>query len=76
MGELLALRLERGATAADVRQRALRKVDELDAKIADLRRIREALGHLAGTCRGGRGPTGDCPLLEALGPIEVPIATR
>jgi Cu(I)-responsive transcriptional regulator len=76
VGELLALRLDPGTTAADVKQRARRKMEELDAKIDDLQRIRGALSHLAGTCRGGRGPTGDCPLLEALGPIGAPTAAR
>lgn len=67
--ELLALRLERGSTAADVKARAAAKIAEIDEKLRDLERIREALTHLAGQCRGGRGPVGDCPLLEALGPI-------
>ena len=69
VGDLLALRLDPGSTASDVKQRAVQKMDEIDAKIRDLEQIREALTHLAGKCRGGRGPTGDCPLLEALGPI-------
>lgn len=67
--ELLALRLQRGTTAADVKERAAAKIAEIDEKLRDLERIREALTHLAGQCRGGRGPVGDCPLLEALGPI-------
>lgn len=69
IGELLALRLDPGTSASDVKARALAKIDEVDARIRDLTRIRAALAHLAGTCRGGRGPTGDCPLLDALGPI-------
>jgi MerR family copper efflux transcriptional regulator len=67
--ELLALRLERGTTAADVKARAAAKIVEIEGKIRDLERIRAALTHLAGQCRGGRGPVGDCPLVEALGPI-------
>jgi Hg(II)-responsive transcriptional regulator len=69
IGELLALRLHPRTTASDVKARALGKLEEVDARIRDLTRIRAALSHLAGTCRGGRGPTGDCPLLDALGPI-------
>ncbi len=72
IGELLELRLDPGTTAADVKQRAVQKIDEIDAKLRDLERIRDALSHLAGRCRGGRGPTGDCPLLDALGPIGDP----
>lgn len=70
IGELLVLRLDPGTTASAVKARASEKIDEIDRKIRDLTRIREALEHLAGRCRGGRGPTGDCPLLEALGPIH------
>lgn len=71
IGELLVLRLDPGTTAAAVKAKASEKIDEIDRRIRDLTRIREALKHLAGRCRGGRGPTGDCPLLETLGPIGV-----
>jgi MerR family mercuric resistance operon transcriptional regulator len=70
IGELLTLRLESSTTAGAVKQYAERKIDEIDARIRDLTRIRKALTHLAGRCHGGRGPTGDCPLLEALGPLD------
>ncbi len=71
IGELLALRLAPGTTAADVKARAERKIEAIDRKIRDLQRIEHALVHLAGRCHGGRRPTGDCPLLEALGPVGV-----
>ncbi len=70
IAELLALRLDPHTTAAEVKARAGQKIDEIDGKIRDLERIRHGLTHLAGRCRGGRGPTGDCPLLEALGPLS------
>ena len=69
IGELLALRMEPRTTAGVVKERAEQKIAEIDGRIHDLKRIRDALTHLAGRCRGGRGPTGDCPLLEALGPL-------
>lgn len=69
IAELLELRLDPRTTAADVKASAGRKIGEVERKIHDLERIRDALAHLAGKCRGGRGPTGDCPLLEALGPL-------
>jgi MerR family transcriptional regulator, copper efflux regulator len=69
IAELLELRLEPSTTAGLVKERAERKIVEVEGKIRDLTRIRDALSHLAGRCRGGRGPTGDCPLLEALGPL-------
>lgn len=74
IAELLTLRLDPGAHASDVKARAEEKIHEIEAKMRDLERIRDALTHLAGRCHGGHGPTGDCPLLEALGPIHTPGA--
>lgn len=68
--ELLALRLDPHTTASAVKARANEKIREIASRIQDLERIRDALTHLAGKCHGERGPTGDCPLLEALGPID------
>lgn len=70
--ELLSLRTDPSTTAAEVKAHAEAKIAEIEAKIRDLRQIHSALGHLAGQCRGGTGPTGDCPLLEAMGPLEGP----
>lgn len=68
--ELLALRLEPGTTAARVKDRAGAALERIDEKIAHLGRIRAALAHLAGRCRGGDAPAGECPLVDALGPLE------
>ena len=72
IAELLALRLDPHTTAADIKGRAEQKIGEINQKLRDLERIRKALAHLAGGCQGGRGPTGECPLLEALGPLDQP----
>lgn len=68
--ELLALRLDPNTPAAAVKARAEAKITDIDRKLHDLERIKNALVHLAGHCRGGRGPIGDCPLLDALGHID------
>jgi MerR family mercuric resistance operon transcriptional regulator len=68
--ELLALRLDPNTPAAAVKARAEAKIADVDRKLHDLERIKHALVHLAGHCRGGRGPIGDCPLLDALGHID------
>jgi len=68
--ELLELRLTPETTASEVKARAERKIEEVEGKLRDLEQIRGALTHLAGRCGGGHGPTGDCPLLEALGPVR------
>ena len=63
--ELLELRVDATASGGDVRRRAEAKMREIDAKIADLGKVREALAALIGRC-DGEGPIGECPILEAL----------
>jgi len=70
ISELLVLRLDPETSASTVRIRASEKIEEIEGRIHDLERIKNALSHLASNCHGDSGPTGDCPLLEALGPIE------
>lgn len=70
ISELLALRMDPDAHAEDVKARALSKIHEIDARMRDLKRIKDALTHLAGLCNGGQAPASDCPLLDALGPIH------
>jgi len=64
--DLLDLRIDDGATCRDVRAQAEKKIGEVEAKIADLRRIRDALTTLAEACRDRVGPTSACPILDAL----------
>jgi MerR family mercuric resistance operon transcriptional regulator len=63
--ELLALRLDPDTTCADVRQQTQLKLAEVEAKISDLQRIRQALMRLTTSC-WGQGPTSACPILGAL----------
>jgi MerR family mercuric resistance operon transcriptional regulator len=65
IGELLELRLSPGATAADVRKRAVAKIEDITAKIRRLQRMKRALEKLVKTC-AGKGPVSECPILEAL----------
>lgn len=62
--ELLSLRVDPNTTCADVKKRTEAKLADVEEKILALQRIRKALGHLVGLCRG-RGPTSECPILEA-----------
>ena len=64
--ELLALSVVRGVSCATVRERAERKIKEIEGKIASLEAMRKALRKLAGAC-AGRGPVSRCPILECLG---------
>ncbi len=65
IAELLELRMDPGKSCAEVRARALAKTADIDRKIETLGRMRRALADLASACRG-RGPTIDCPILEAM----------
>ena len=67
--ELLALRVNRGTTCAEVRDRARQKVRDTQQKIDDLQAIDEALKKLIASCKG-RGPASQCPILEHLGNLE------
>ena len=63
--ELLELRVDPSSTCAHVRTRARSKIEDIEARIASLVRMKAALERLANKCRG-RGPTTDCPILEEL----------
>lgn len=67
--ELLQLRVTSDADRADVRAVAEDKIDEVEAKIRDLQRIRDTLSHLVEACEG-HGSTSECPILHAMeGPV-------
>lgn len=63
--ELLALKVTPGKSCADVRARAEAKLADVEQRIAQLDRMKRALVKLANAC-SGRGPTSECPILEAL----------
>jgi MerR family transcriptional regulator, copper efflux regulator len=63
--DLLSLRMQSDTTCAHIKLRAKGKITAVDRKIADLQRIKSALTSLASACRG-KGPTSECPILEAL----------
>lgn len=63
--ELLALKVRRGSSCADVRRKAEAKIADVDAKIRHLQAIRAALHEITATC-SGNGPVTNCSILEAL----------
>ncbi|MCG3113325.1 MAG: MerR family DNA-binding protein [Candidatus Manganitrophus sp. SB1] len=63
--ELLSLRVDRHTTCSDVKQRAEAKIYDIEVKIADLRKMKQALVKVTNAC-SGRGPTRECPILEAM----------
>lgn len=62
---LLNLRLDTSATRADVREQAREKVADIEAKIADLQRMKDSLLKLIRKC-SGHGTAKGCPILDAL----------
>lgn len=63
--DLLSLRLDPSTTCADVKNRAEEKIDDIEAKVRTLQRMKKALVKVTKAC-SGRGSTSDCPILEAL----------
>jgi MerR family mercuric resistance operon transcriptional regulator len=52
-----------------VKEQAEAKLADIDGKLRQLRHMRAALQKLAEEC-SGRGPTSQCPLLDALEAVE------
>lgn len=63
--EILELRITTGSTCADMQSRVLDKLSDVDKKIEELTRIRDALSRMLKKCTG-KGPIGNCPILEEL----------
>jgi MerR family copper efflux transcriptional regulator len=67
---LLQLRVGEGAACDAARGVAVARLEDVEARIADLRRIADALSRLITACEVQEGGS-DCPILAALAP-EVP----
>lgn len=67
--ELLSLKLDPSTTCADVKERAEGKIADIGAKIDSLKRMKRALVKVTKSCSGS-GPTGECPILDALEPDD------
>lgn len=68
---LLALYDDRQRASADVKALAGRHLDQIAAKIAELRAMQATLGELVSACAGDARP--DCPILSGLAaPVRRP----
>ena len=63
--DILELRITPESTCADMKSRVTEKLNDVDKKINELVKIRDALGRLLKRC-SGKGPIGKCPILEEL----------
>jgi Hg(II)-responsive transcriptional regulator len=71
--ELLALRKVTRAKCSDVAALARNKIDEIEAKIDDLRAMRNALVELVEGCHGS-DPIASCPIIETLAKDDPSLA--
>jgi len=62
--ELLSLYRDRNRSSADVKAIARHRIEEIEAKILELKALRDTLGHLVERCHGDERP--DCPILDDL----------
>lgn len=66
IGELLILRASTSACCSDVRQVALEKKLQLEAKIKVMKSMSKALDHLIAECSNDHRPVDGCPILAAM----------
>lgn len=59
------LRLEEGVCCRETHDLAVYKLAVIDAKVADLQRMRKALSGLVNQCEAGN-QEGDCPIIQSL----------
>jgi MerR family copper efflux transcriptional regulator len=62
--QLVSLYDDRGRSSADVKTLTLRHLEEIEAKLVDLRSMKETLETLVKSCRGDTHP--ECPILADL----------
>ena len=65
ISELLSLKIIPGTTCDDIKVRVETKIADVEKRIVDLDKIREALLRMSSKCTG-KGPFGQCPILEEL----------
>jgi MerR family transcriptional regulator, copper efflux regulator len=69
---LLTLRVSARMPCDRVRERAVAKLADIDGRIAELQKMRDALARLAESCEQGAA-LGACPFLDELGrPLDAP----
>jgi MerR family copper efflux transcriptional regulator len=67
--EILLQLQDKGGRKAEVKSITTRKLEQIDAKIADLSRMRDVLTTLAAEC-SGQGNISTCPIIEAIAEDE------
>lgn len=70
IAQLLALKVDKRKTCADVREMAESSIVMIQEKIETLKNFAEALKKLSAQCHGS-GPTSECPILEFLNGVHL-----
>jgi MerR family transcriptional regulator, copper efflux regulator len=70
--DLLKLWQNRRRSSLDVRRIAIKHVDDLNQRMAEMEAMKRTLGHLIDCCQGDHRP--DCPILDELGKAPEPAA--
>lgn len=70
IAELLQLRVDEQVSCKEVKRRAEMKLAEVERKLIELQRMRQALLQVAALCTG-QGPASACPMLDALDEQEM-----
>ncbi len=65
INELLTLYISPQGRAAEVKNKTLAKIEEIDTKIAGLNAIKQRLVTLANACKG-TGSSKECPIIEGI----------
>lgn len=68
--ELLLLRVDGQHSCEEVKQATSAKITEVEQKLIELQRMRQALLQVAALCTG-QGPASACPMLDALDQQEI-----
>ena len=69
--ELLSLYENTQRSSKEVKALTLEKIAEIDAKLLELKMLREQLNSLASACQGDDRP--NCPILDALAEKTLPV---
>lgn len=73
VNDLLSLQNRPEACCGDILDKAASKVEQIEAKIHELQRMKLALQHLTSDCVSSKG-LDDCPILDALYAVgEIPL---
>jgi len=62
--DLLSLYEDRSRASADVKRIAIERIADLDARLDEMRLLRDELAHLAESCAGNSRP--ECPIIAGL----------